>query len=84
VTKHVVVRCWEPRDAPLLKEAVDSSLDELRPWLPWALDEPQTPEQKVPRDVVVVSLFRDTYAGTPSASAELDAFDAAGARVLPA
>jgi RimJ/RimL family protein N-acetyltransferase len=200
VTKQVVVRCWEPRDAPLLKKAVDSSLDELRPWLPWALDEPQTLEQKVqllrrfrgrfdldehfvyglfsrdesevvggsgfhrrvgegafeigywirssragqglatevtaaltrvgfevcevdrieihcepgnersmripqklgyaeearlrrrlyappggePRDVVVFSLFRDTYAGTPSASAELEAFEAAGARVLPA
>jgi RimJ/RimL family protein N-acetyltransferase len=194
----VVVRCWEPHDAPLLKEAVDSSLDELRPWLPWALEEPQALEEKVqllrrfrgqfdlgqdfvyglfsrdesevvggsgfhrragegafeigywirssragqglgtevtaaltrvgfevcevdrieihcepenersmriprklgyaeearlrrrlyappggePRDVVVFSLFRDTYAGTPAASAELEAFDAAGARVL--
>jgi RimJ/RimL family protein N-acetyltransferase len=196
----VVARCWEPRDAPLVKEAVDSSLEELRPWLPWALDEPQTVEEKVkllrrfrgqfdlgehfiyglfsrdesevvggsglhrrvgegafeigywirssragqglatevtaaltrvgfeicevdrieihcepenersmriprklgyaeearlrrrlyappggePRDVVVFSLFRDTYAGTPAASAELEAFDAAGGRVLPA
>ena len=47
VTERVVARCWEPRDAPLLKEAVDSSLDELRPWMPWALDEPQTVEEKV-------------------------------------
>jgi RimJ/RimL family protein N-acetyltransferase len=199
VTERVVVRCWEPNDAPLLKEAVDSSLVELRPWLPWALNEPQTVEEKVqllrrfraqfdlgedfvyglfsrdesevvggsgfhrrvgegafeigywirssragqglateataaltrigfevcevdrieihcepenerslriprklgyaeearlrrrlypapggePRDVVVFSLFRDTYAGTPAASAELEAFDAVGARVLP-
>ena len=22
-----MVRCWEPRDAPLLKDAIDSSLD---------------------------------------------------------
>jgi RimJ/RimL family protein N-acetyltransferase len=182
-----------------LKEAVDSSLDELRQWLPWALNEPQTVEEKVqllrrfraqfdlgedfvyglfsrdesevvggsgfhrrvgegafeigywirssragqglateataaltrigfevcevdrieihcepenerslriprklgyaeearlrrrlypapggePRDVVVFSLFRDAYAGTPAASAELEAFDAVGARVLP-
>jgi RimJ/RimL family protein N-acetyltransferase len=196
----MVVRCWEPRDSPLLKESIDSSLDELRPWLPWALDEPQTLEEKVqllrrfrarfdlgedftyglfsrdesevvggsgfhrrvgegafeigywirssragqglatevtagltrvgfevcevdrieihcepenersmriprklgyaeearlrrrlypppggePRDVVVFSLFRDTYAGTPAASAELEAFDAAGRRILPA
>jgi RimJ/RimL family protein N-acetyltransferase len=47
VTERVVARCWEPRDAPLLKEAVDSSLDELRPWMPWAHDEPQTVEAKI-------------------------------------
>ena len=47
VTERLVVRCWEPRDAPLLKEAVDSSLDDLRPWMPWAYDEPQTVDEKV-------------------------------------
>ena len=36
-----VIRCWDPRDAPLLKEAVDSSLEHLRRWMPWAHDEPQ-------------------------------------------
>ena len=41
-----VVRCWEPRDAPLLKEAVDSSLEHLREWMPWAHDEPQELGQK--------------------------------------
>ena len=41
-----VLRCWEPRDAPLLKDAVDSSLEHLRAWMPWAHDEPQTVEQK--------------------------------------
>jgi RimJ/RimL family protein N-acetyltransferase len=41
------VRCWEPRDAPLLKEAVDSSLDHLRPWMPWAYDDPQPLSVKV-------------------------------------
>lgn len=46
-TERLVVRCWETDDAALLKEAVDSSLDHLRPWMPWALDEPQTLEQKV-------------------------------------
>jgi RimJ/RimL family protein N-acetyltransferase len=43
----VVARCWEPRDAPLLKEAVDSSLDDLRQWMPWAHNEPQTLGEKV-------------------------------------
>jgi RimJ/RimL family protein N-acetyltransferase len=47
VTERVVVRCWEPRDAPLLKEAVDTSIDHLLPWMPWARDEPQTVEEKV-------------------------------------
>jgi RimJ/RimL family protein N-acetyltransferase len=46
-TERLVVRCWEPRDAPLLKEAVDSSLDHLRPWMPWAHEEPQPLEAKV-------------------------------------
>ncbi|HTS73493.1 MAG TPA: GNAT family protein [Gaiellaceae bacterium] len=47
VTQRLVARCWEPADAPLLKEAVDSSLEHLRPWMPWARDEPQTLPQKV-------------------------------------
>ncbi len=46
-TDRLVIRCWEPRDAPLLKEAVDASLDHLRPWMPWAAHEPQTLDQKI-------------------------------------
>jgi len=46
-SERLVVRCWEPRDAPLLKDAIDTSLDHLRPWMPWALDEPQTLEEKI-------------------------------------
>jgi RimJ/RimL family protein N-acetyltransferase len=41
-----VIRCYEPRDAPLLKDAIDSSLEHLRPWMPWAEHEPQTLEEK--------------------------------------
>jgi RimJ/RimL family protein N-acetyltransferase len=47
VTERLVARCWEPRDAPLLKEAVDASLDHLRPWMPWAQAEPQPLAEKV-------------------------------------
>jgi RimJ/RimL family protein N-acetyltransferase len=47
VTEQLVVRCWEPQDASLLKEAIDSSLDHLRPWMPWARHEPQPVEDKV-------------------------------------
>jgi RimJ/RimL family protein N-acetyltransferase len=46
-TGRLVVRCWEPADAPLLKRAVDDSLDHLRPWLPWAWDDPQPLPAKV-------------------------------------
>jgi RimJ/RimL family protein N-acetyltransferase len=47
VSERVVARCWEPSDAPALKEAVDSSIDHLLPWMPWAAEEPQTIDEKV-------------------------------------
>jgi RimJ/RimL family protein N-acetyltransferase len=46
-TPRLVVRCWDPADAPLLKDALDTSLDHLRPWMPWAASEPQSLEAKV-------------------------------------
>ena len=46
-TERLVIRCWDPRDAPLLKDAIDSSLEHLRPWMPWARAEPQSLEDKV-------------------------------------
>jgi RimJ/RimL family protein N-acetyltransferase len=46
-TERLVVRCWQPADAPLLKEAVDESLAELLPWMPWAAQEPQPLAAKV-------------------------------------
>jgi RimJ/RimL family protein N-acetyltransferase len=51
------VRCWEPRDAPLLKEAVDASLDHLRPWMPWAHDDPQP----LPAKVELLRTFRGRF-----------------------
>lgn len=46
-TRRLVLRCWQPEDAPLLKDAVDASLDHLRPWMPWAHKEPTDVEAKV-------------------------------------
>jgi RimJ/RimL family protein N-acetyltransferase len=46
-TERLVIRCYEPRDARMLKEAVDSSIDHLRPWMPWVRFEPQTIAEKV-------------------------------------
>ena len=47
LTPRLVLRCWDPRDAPMLADAVGESLDELRPWMPWAAEEPQTLEQRI-------------------------------------
>ena len=56
-TERLVIRCYEPRDAPLMKEAIDSSLEHLREWMPWARDEPQTLEQKAE----LVGFFRSNF-----------------------
>lgn len=45
-TERLVIRCYDPRDAPLAKDAVDSSLEHLRAWMSWADGEPQTLEEK--------------------------------------
>ncbi len=46
-TARLVIRCYDPHDAPLLKEAVDASVEHLRPWMPWIRFEPQTIAEKV-------------------------------------
>jgi RimJ/RimL family protein N-acetyltransferase len=46
-TKRLVLRCWNPADAPLLVTAVTESLEHLRPWMPWAKLEPQTIDEKI-------------------------------------
>ena len=35
-----------------------------------------------PRDVVIYSIFADGYEGSPSAAAELEAYDVVGERIL--
>lgn len=57
VTERLVIRCWEPADAVLVKEAIDSSLEHLRPWMPWANAEPTTLEQRVQ----LLRLFRGKF-----------------------
>jgi RimJ/RimL family protein N-acetyltransferase len=46
-TQRLVIRCWQPTDAPLLIVAVQESLEHLKPWMPWAHDEPQDLQQRV-------------------------------------
>jgi RimJ/RimL family protein N-acetyltransferase len=40
-TERLVIRCWNPGDVHLLREAITSSIDHLLPWMPWAVDEPR-------------------------------------------
>jgi RimJ/RimL family protein N-acetyltransferase len=40
-TERLVVRCYHPGDAPLLKDAVDRSLDHLWTFMPWTPAEPE-------------------------------------------
>jgi len=41
-SERLVIRGWRPEDAAPLKDAIDSSLGELRLWVPWAMDEPSS------------------------------------------
>jgi RimJ/RimL family protein N-acetyltransferase len=41
-TDLFVLRRWSPSDASRFKQALDSSLVQLREWIPWALDEPSS------------------------------------------
>lgn len=49
VTPRLVLRCYNPSDAPLLAAAVTESLEHLLPWMPWAAAEPESLEIKVER-----------------------------------
>jgi RimJ/RimL family protein N-acetyltransferase len=59
VTPRLVLRCWQPADAPLLAEAVSASLDHLRPWMPWAQAEPLD----LPARVRLLRNFRAAFDG---------------------
>ena len=49
-TKRLVVRCYDPSDAPLLAESVSENVEHLRPWMPWVYSEPE-PMEAEPLDV---------------------------------
>lgn len=48
-TKRLVIRCYNPKDAPLLQKSVQESLEHLRPWLPWVKTEPEELKVKIER-----------------------------------
>jgi RimJ/RimL family protein N-acetyltransferase len=39
-TARLVLRCWQPEDAPRVKQSIDESREHLKPWMSWA----QAPE----------------------------------------
>jgi len=41
-TERLVLRCYAPDDAELLSDALNSSIDHLKPFMPWADDLPQS------------------------------------------
>jgi len=48
-TSRLVIRRWSPADASLLSVAIESNLEHLREWLPWARDEPSPQAEWVMR-----------------------------------
>lgn len=43
-TERLLIRCYEPADAMKMHSAITGSLEHLRPWVPWARQEPKEPE----------------------------------------
>lgn len=48
-TQNLVIRCYNPKDAPLLQDAITKSVEHLRPWMPWVNTEPEELKTKVER-----------------------------------
>ena len=49
ITDRLLIRCYRPEDAPLLQKAIDESIDHLKPWMPWTIQEPERIEDKYHR-----------------------------------
>lgn len=48
-TARLLIRCWEPSDAPRLRALIDASDQHLRPYIPWMEDEPASLAQTAER-----------------------------------
>jgi RimJ/RimL family protein N-acetyltransferase len=46
-TDRLLLRCWDPADAPLLEDAITASLPELRQWMPWVQEEPLPIDRRI-------------------------------------
>ena len=57
-TRRLLLRAWDPADAPLLRAELDASDAHLRPWVPFLKGEPRTVEATRDR----LAAFRDAFA----------------------
>jgi RimJ/RimL family protein N-acetyltransferase len=48
-TPRLLLRCFQPADAPAYGAALAASVDHLRPWLPWVKDEPRPLDEQLSR-----------------------------------
>jgi RimJ/RimL family protein N-acetyltransferase len=46
-TERLVVRCYQPLDTQLLADSVMESVEHLKPWMPWAHNEPRPFEDRL-------------------------------------
>jgi len=56
-SERLVVRCYQPSDAHLLAASVNDSVEHLKPWMPWAYDEPEPLVEKEKRIVRFRGMF---------------------------
>jgi len=49
VTPRLLLRCWDPGDAPMAAETVQANVEHLLPWLQFARNEPEDLQLKIER-----------------------------------
>lgn len=57
-TPRLLLRHWKEPDADGLGAAIEESIEELRPWMPWALEEPRSRENRI----AMFHEWRETWA----------------------
>jgi len=56
-TERLVIRCYGPSDAKLLADSVAENVEHLKPFMPWAHNEPESFEEKEKRILRVRGMF---------------------------
>jgi RimJ/RimL family protein N-acetyltransferase len=44
-TERLIVRSYQPSDVQLFADSIAESLEHLKPWMPWAHEEPRQPDE---------------------------------------